>query len=58
MSYYFLAPDENGWSIWARYNDATEEVHVTGLTHEQAEQMLELAGQPIRYDDRQLKLDL
>jgi hypothetical protein len=58
VSHYFIRPDENGYSIWAFYDDGTEEAHVTGMTREAAERTLELAGQPIRYDDRQLKLDL
>ncbi|MGE3279563.1 MAG: hypothetical protein AB7H90_05255 [Alphaproteobacteria bacterium] len=58
MSHYFIRPDENGYSIWAFNNDGTEEAHVTGMTREQAERMLELAGQPVRYDEKQLKLDL
>jgi hypothetical protein len=58
MSHYFIRPDENGYSTFAFYDDGTEEAYVACLTREQAERTLKLAGQPIRYDDRQLKLDL
>jgi hypothetical protein len=58
MSSYFIRPDENGYSIVARYDDGAEETHVSGLTREQAERTLILAGQEVRYEDRQLKLDL
>jgi hypothetical protein len=58
MSCYVIRPDENGYTIVARYDDGTEEAHVSGLTREQAERTLILAGQEVRYEDRQLKLDL
>jgi hypothetical protein len=57
MSRYFIAPDESGYSIIACYDDATEEVHISGIrTQKLAERALALAGQPIRYDERRLKL--
>ena len=58
VSYYFIRSDENGYSVWASYDDGTEEVHVTGLTREQAGREFDRAGQPIRYEDRQGRLDL
>jgi len=58
VSHYFTRPDENGYSIYFFYDYGTEEAHVTGMMREAAERALELAGQPIRYDHRQLKLDL
>ena len=58
MSYYVIRPDENGYTIVARYDDGSEEAHVSGLTREGAEHILILAGQKVRYEDRQLKLDL
>ena len=31
MSYYFIRPDGHGYSVWASYDDGTEEAHITGL---------------------------
>ena len=58
MNYYFIRPAENGYSVWASYDDGTEEAHVTSPTQEQAEREFGRAGQPIRYEDRQGTLDL
>jgi hypothetical protein len=40
------------------HEDGTEEAYFTGMMREQAERILKLVGQPIRYDERQMKLNL
>jgi hypothetical protein len=50
---------ENGYSIIARYEDGTEETHMSGIrTRKLAELALAMAEHPVRYDNPQLKLDL
>ena len=58
LSYYFITPDENRYTIGVFNDEGTEEARVTGMTREQSERTLELAGSPVRYDARQLKPDI
>jgi len=58
MSDYYIRIRDGEYFIVARLDHGVEEIHVSGLTREQAELTLKRAGRPIEYEKQQLDLGI